>query len=127
MYLVAVAGGLLLAACSSGKPASQPFAHIQIDNSNANNVLVLSCPPCKPGGAQIPGNAGGNGWMFLGWDVAERSSLSYTMAIHGRRIACRAPKPLPSPLPDQTKYPFHLTYRVTKAGRCVIVSQGYEP
>ena len=127
--LILLAGVITLAGCSSDKPPSKPWAVVEIDNSNSGDVLVTECPPCKPKGAVIQGvgNAVTSGANYLGWAVKHPASLSYVLKLHGRPIYCRAPDPIPSPQPIERGYIFHLRYTVTKAGRCVVTSQGYSP
>ena len=122
--VLALGLGLALTACSGDKAPT--FATVEIDNANAATVQVFGCPDCTSKGAGIPGvpRGAGGGYNVFGWDVDKAGPLSYTVSIHGRRTSCRQPTPMPSRGPAQPTT-YHLTYRITRSGHCVVSSQGY--
>lgn len=128
---IALATSLVLAACSSDKPAAKPFALVDIENSNPAVVLVFGCPDYCPAkgfrmsGATRGANANANTSDILLFKVDKPGSLSYTVSIHGRRVSCQDPGPMPSRSPGHSG-PFHLVYQVTRAGDCIVRSQSYE-
>jgi hypothetical protein len=126
---VATGVAMVLAAISIGacddstrvKPSTPPFAVIFIANANASEIVIHGCKICG-GDVRLPGSSNGFGPDGNEWQVFEPAPLTFSVQITGgRSVNCRPTRPIAAQLPQTKTY--HVDYRITPDGRCVVTRQ----
>jgi hypothetical protein len=70
----------------------------------------------------LPGRSRGSGPDGNEWQVYEPSPLRFTVQITGgRSVTCRPTRPISAHLSKTKTY--HVSYRITSDGRCVVTHQ----
>ncbi len=111
--LLALSAALMAASAGcagSGDVNVQAGMYAEITNNSGADLTVWGCPgQCGPLGVKIQAGT------FAGWDEP-RSGVAYTVAIHGKQVAC--PPVIPRAAGSRGIY-----FMVQADGKCIVGSR----
>ncbi|MEW2492105.1 hypothetical protein AB0942_00865 [Streptomyces nodosus] len=94
-------------------------------NDGHEDIQLFGCPHCTDKGVRLVGDPDAlrprrGAGSYFGWTETRHWPVKYTVSLHGVTSICPATA---NPVPDVSR-DFSVTYDVTDAGKCLLLTRG---
>ncbi|MGW4823093.1 hypothetical protein ACWEP4_29960 [Streptomyces sp. NPDC004227] len=94
-------------------------------NDGHEDIQLFGCPLCTDKGVRLVGDPGAvsarrGAGSYFGWTETRHWPVKYTVSLHSVTSICPATT---NPIPNASRN-FSVTYNVTDAGKCLLLTRG---